>query len=51
MEEGHSQAGANALYRNLLAINYYETIEPQGEEEPPRPLKTVPTQFNSIEVY
>ena len=50
MEEDESKADQNALYKKLLALNYYETIEPQDYEEPPRPLRKVPQTFESVEV-
>ena len=50
MEEGENKAGILGLYKKLLAINYYETIEPQEFTQPEQPLRKVPTNFSSVEV-
>ncbi len=54
-EGDEDEATANSLYRRLLPINYYETIEIEldGDNQPVKdsqPLEEVPRSFTSVQV-
>ena len=49
-EEEEDKTSALSLYRRVLSLNYYETIEPIDYTAEPQPLTQVPTAFSSVQV-